>query len=89
MDKKNKGKKAPKQKKPQGCSVMQLPGRGWREGRAAPSDSSGEKEAQREQLNYSQGIKSTGILSLQPSESVLGLPPPVCLVPPSTQKSQG
>lgn len=82
--KKIRGKKAPKQKKnPQGCSVMQLPGRGWREGRAAPSDSSGEEEAQRERLNYSQGIKGTGILSLQPSESVLGLPSPVCLVPPS------
>lgn len=54
---------------------MQLPGRCWREGRAAPSDSSGEEDAQREQLNYSQGIKGTGTRSLQPPASALGFSP--------------
>lgn len=75
--KKIRGKKksAQTEEKPQGCSIMQLPGRGWWEGRAAPSDSSGEEEeAQREQLNYSQGIKGTGILSLQPPASAWASP---------------
>lgn len=88
---KNIRKKKPKHKKPQGCSVMQLPGRGWREGRAAPSDSSGEEDAQREQLNYSQGIKGTGTHSLQPPASVSAFPLLFAWLgtaPPSTQNSQ-
>lgn len=70
---------------------MQLPGRCWREGRAAPSDSSGEEDAQREQLNYSQGIKGTGTHSLQPPASVSAFPLLFAWLgtaPPSTQKSQ-
>lgn len=77
--KKNKEEKSPNRKKPQGCSIMQLPGRCWREGRAAPSDSSGGEDAQREHLNYSPGIKGIGTHSLQPPASVLCSPPPVCL----------
>lgn len=90
-DKKNKTKKKLKQKKkkPQGCSIIQLPGRCWREGRAAPSDSSGGKDAQREQLNYSQGIKVLELPPCSPQRVPRAFPLLFAWLgtaPPSTQK---